>query len=130
VTSLRVSWTQLYDVPLADLLALGQTAEHLVEGVEAPLVGHWPHVDHQSGPVQLLDPDLTEVAAGLAVVTRRVDVGAGVHVRLDQHRTLGIAVMGRDVGDLDRLELRPGGHPIPPGLGKVDKLHPRTPSSW
>src|SRR5439155_24262482 len=54
---------------------------------------------------------------------RRVDVSAGVHVRAHQHGALTVAMVRRDVRHLDRLELRPGRHPIAPRLGQVDELH-------
>ena len=94
--------------------------EHLVEPVETPAVGHRAQVDDEAGAHQLLDRDVSEMLSGLAVVAGRVDVRPGVHVGLDEHGALAITLMRRDVGHLDRRELRPGGHAVAPRLGEID----------
>src|SRR5487761_2731186 len=109
------------DVVLPDLLALREAALDVRKAVPPPGPGDRPEVDHQARPVQLVEADPAEVPAGLAVVARRIDVRAGVHVRLHEHRALAVPVMRRDVGDLDRGELGPRGHSIAPGLRKVDE---------
>ena len=58
----------------------------------------------------------------------RVDVGAGVHVRLHQDRAFPVTMMRGDVGHLDGRELRPRRHPIAPRLREVDESrHPFRP---
>src|SRR5207245_588120 len=78
-------------------------------------------VDHQSRAVKVADGDVAEALARRPVMAGRVDVRPGVHVRAHQHRRFPVAMVRGDVGDLDRLELRPGRHPVTPRLGQVDE---------
>ena len=112
-----------HDVAFADLLTARHAVEHLVQRVERPWPRDRSHVDHQPRAHQVGQRDLSQVFARFAVVDWRVDVGASVHVGLDQHRALAIAMVGGDVGHLDRGELRPRRHAVAPRLCQVNDAH-------
>src|SRR5579862_8278913 len=62
------------------------------------------------------------MAAPFGIVAGRIQVRAGVHVRLHQHRALAVAMVSGDVRDFDGRELRPRRHPIAPWLREIDNL--------